>query len=234
MTTDLVALLSRTPLFHDLEPEVIEVVASEGHLRSYLRGQTIFLEGEPSDAFYVIADGTVKVFVLSESGEQMVFATLRSPESLGDVALFDGGPRSASAEAIEATRLAVFPLSTVETLVRDDARVARALLGAAGVMLRRLSTQTADFVFLDLEGRVAKVLALSAGRRRADGDDVVHLDLGLTQSELGAMVGGSRQSVNQSLHALAHRGFISIDGRNVVVRDLEALRRRAGMDVSDI
>ena len=62
----------------------------------------------------------------------------------------------------------------------------------------------------------------------------MHLDLGLTQSELGAMVGGSRQSVNQSLHALAHRGFISIDGRNVVVRDLEALRRRAGMDVSDI
>ena len=163
-----------------------------------------------------------------------MFATLRSPESLGDVALFDGGPRSASAEAIEATRLAVFPLSTVETLVRDDARVARALLGAAGVMLRRLSTQTADFVFLDLEGRVAKVLALSAARRHADRDDAVRLDLGLTQTELGAMVGGSRQSVNQSLHALAHRGFISIDGRSVVVRDLDALRRRAGLDVSDI
>ena len=233
MTSNLVELLSRTSLFHDLEPEVIGAVASQGHERSYRRGESIFLEGEPSDAFYVIADGTVKVFVHSGSGEQMVFATLSSPESLGDVALFDGGLRSASAEAIETTRLAVFPLSTVEALVREDARVARALLGAAGVMLRRLSTQTADFVFLDLEGRVAKVLALSVGRRRVD-DDAVPLDLGLTQSELGAMVGGSRQSVNQSLHALAHRGFISIDGRNVVVRDLVGLRRRAGMDVSDI
>jgi CRP-like cAMP-binding protein len=234
MTSNLVELLSRTSLFHDLEPEVIGAVASQGHERSYRRGESIFLEGEPSDAFYVIADGTVKVFVHSGSGEQMVFATLSSPESLGDVALFDGGLRSASAEAIETTtRLAVFPLSTVEALVREDARVARALLRAAGVMLRRLSTQTADFVFLDLEGRVAKVLALSVGRRRVD-DDAVPLDLGLTQSELGAMVGGSRQSVNQSLHALAHRGFISIDGRNVVVRDLVGLRRRAGMDVSDI
>ena len=234
MTSNLVELLSRTSLFHDLEPEVIGAVASQGHERSYRRGESIFLEGEPSDAFYVIADGTVKVFVHSGSGEQMVFAILSSPESLGDVALFDGGLRSASAEAIETTtRLAVFPLSTVEALVREDARVARALLRAAGVMLRRLSTQTADFVFLDLEGRVAKVLALSVGRRRVD-DDAVPLDLGLTQSELGAMVGGSRQSVNQSLHALAHRGFISIDGRNVVVRDLVGLRRRAGMDVSDI
>ena len=234
MTPNLVELLSRTSLFHDLEPEVVGAVASQGHERSYRRGESIFLEGEPSDAFYVIADGTVKVFVHSGSGEQMVFATLSSPESLGDVARFDGGVRSASAEAIETTRLAVFPLSTVEALVREDPRVARALLGAAGVMLRRLSTQTADFVFLDLEGRVAKVLALSVGRRRVDREDAVRLDLGLTQSELGAMVGGSRQSVNQSLHALAHRGFISIDGRNVVVRDLIGLRRRAGMDVSDI
>jgi CRP/FNR family transcriptional regulator, cyclic AMP receptor protein len=232
--SNLIPLLSRTSLFRGLEPEVIEAIASEGHERSYRRGQTIFFEGEPSDAFYVIAEGTVKVFVLSEAGEQMVFATLRSPESLGDVALFDGGPRSASAEALETTRLAVFPLSTVATLVRDDARVARALLGAAGVLLRRLSTQTADFVFLDLEGRVAKALVISAGRRSPEGDHALHLDLRLTQSELGAMVGGSRQSVNQSLHALAHRGFISIDGRKVVVRDLEALRRRAGLDVSDI
>ncbi len=232
--SDLVQLLSQTSLLRGLEPDVIQAIASEGHERSFRRGETIFLEGETSDAFYVIADGTVKVFVHSSSGEQMVFATLRSPESLGDVALFDGGPRSASAEAIEATRLAVFPLSTVETLVRHDARVARALLGAAGVMLRRLSTQTADFVFLDLEGRVAKVLALSAARRHADRDDAVRLDLGLTQTELGAMVGGSRQSVNQSLHALAHRGFISLDGRSVVVRDLDALRRRAGLDVSEI
>ena len=234
MTSNLVALLSQAPLFHGLEPEVVEAVAAQGHERSFGRGQTIFLEGEPSDAFYVIADGTVKVFMHSDHGEQMVFATLRSPETLGEVALFDGGARSASAEATEPTRLAVFPLSTMQALVERDARVSRALLGAAGTLLRRLSVQTADLVFLDLEGRVAKVLAVSAGRQSSVEGDAIELDLGLTQSELGAMVGGSRQSVNQSLHALEDRGFISIDGRHVVVHDLEALRRRAGMDVSDI
>ena len=118
MTPNLVELLSRTSLFHDLEPEVVGAVASQGHERSYRRGESIFLEGEPSDAFYVIADGTVKVFVHSGSGEQMVFATLSSPESLGDVARFDGGVRSASAEAIEDPRdrsLAARPLKPALT-----------------------------------------------------------------------------------------------------------------------
>lgn len=234
MTSSLGALLSQTSLFNGIEPDVISAVADQGHERSFGRGETIFLEGEPSDAFYVVAEGTVKVFVHSDRGEQMVFATLRPPEALGDVALFDGGPRSASAEAIEPTRLAVFPLSTMEALAERDARVSRALLRAAGTLLRRLSVQTADLVFLDLEGRVAKVLARSAGRLRSDGNEAIHLDLGLTQGELGAMVGGSRQSVNQSLHALSDRGFISIDGRSVVVHDLDGLRRRAGMNVSDI
>jgi CRP/FNR family cyclic AMP-dependent transcriptional regulator len=232
--SDLVQLLSQTSLLRGLEPDVIRAIASEGHERSYGRGRTIFLEGDPSDAFYVIAEGTVKVFVHSDRGEQMVFATLRPPETLGEVALFDGGRRSASAEATEPTRLAVFPLSTMEALAERDERVSRALLTAAGTLLRRLSIQTADLVFLDLEGRVAKVLALSAVPRSAEDDGTIHLDLGLTQSELGAMVGGSRQSVNQSLHALSGRGFISIDGRSVVVHDLDALRHRAGMDVSDI
>ena len=107
MTPNLVELLSRTSLFHDLEPEVVGAVASQGHERSYRRGESIFLEGEPSDAFYVIADGTVKVFVHSGSGEQMVFATLSSPESLGDVQRFEGGPHSDTPEAIEATRHAL-------------------------------------------------------------------------------------------------------------------------------
>jgi CRP/FNR family cyclic AMP-dependent transcriptional regulator len=234
MTSNVTALLSRTSLFRDLESEVVELIASQGHDRSYKRGQTVFLEGETSDAFYVIAEGAVKVFVDSEAGGQMVFATLRSPETLGEVALFDGGPRSASAEALQTTRLAVFPLSTMEALAQRDARVTRALLRSAGALLRRLSTQTADFVFLDLEGRIAKVLALSAGRAGTDRDEAPHLELGLTQSELGAMVGGSRQSVNHSLHALSARGFISIDEGSVTVRDLGALRRRAGLDVSDI
>lgn len=222
-------LLSLTQLFAGLDGRALAAVASEGHERSYKRGAPIFHEGESGDALYVIAAGTVKIFLTSESGDELVFATARSPETLGDVSLFDQGPRSASAEALEPARLLTFARSTVIELARRDQRISESLLRIAGTMLRRLTLQTADLVFLDLEGRVAKLLVAAAETRGREADGSLLLDLGLTQSELASMVGGSRQSVNQILHALSARGFLELDGKTVTIRDPLALRRRAGM-----
>ena len=100
---------------------------------------------------------------------------------------------------------------------------------ASGALLRRLTAQAADLVFLDLEGRVAKLLAESARSRGKEEDGSFVLDLGFTQGDLASMVGGSRQSVNQILRALEGRGFLEIRQQTIVVNDVGALLHRAGM-----
>jgi CRP/FNR family transcriptional regulator, cyclic AMP receptor protein len=223
------SLLAQTRLFAGLDPSALATLAAEGHERSYKRHAPIFHEGEPGDAFFVIMSGAVKVYVTSAQGAEMVLTTVRSPGTLGEVSLFDEGPRSASAEAMEPVRLLTFARSTVLGLAARDPRISEALLRAVGDLLRRLTTQAADLVFLDLEGRVAKLIADSAeARGRPDADTLV-LDLGFTQGELASMVGGSRQSVNQILGALEGRGFLEVDRDTIVVKDLAALRRRAAM-----
>jgi CRP/FNR family cyclic AMP-dependent transcriptional regulator len=223
------SLLAQTRLFAGLDPAVLAILAAEGHERAYERHASIFQEGDPGDAFYVVVQGAVKVYVTSAQGAEMVLTTVRSPETLGEVALFDKGPRSASAEALEPVRLLTFARSAVLGLAGRDPRISEALLRAAGDLLRRLTTQAADLVFLDLEGRVAKFIADSAeSRGRPDADTLV-LDLGFTQGELASMVGGSRQSVNQILGALEGRGFLEVDRDTIVIKDLAALRRRAAM-----
>lgn len=222
-------LLAESDLFGGLDESARRTLAAEGHTKRFAKGESIFHEGDPADAFLVIIEGTVKVFVTSERGHEMVLATLRPPESLGEVSLLDGGPRSASAAAIEPTTVLAFARSTLLGLMEREHAVAEAVLRSSGRILRRITGKAADLVFLDLEGRVAKLLVDAAAERGERRGDAVALDLGVTHGQLAAMVGGSRQSVNHILHALAGRGFLELEGREVRIVDEAGLRRRAGL-----
>jgi CRP-like cAMP-binding protein len=147
----------------------------------------------------VVASGLLKVVVTSEDGEEMVLVTLGLGEALGELAVVDGGPPSASAEALEPTEVLVITRDALLELAARDRGLTEALLLALGRLLRRLTEQAADLVFLDLPGRVAKLLSGLAAERGSPVADGVELDAHLTQSDLARMVGASRQSVNQIL-----------------------------------
>jgi CRP/FNR family transcriptional regulator, cyclic AMP receptor protein len=223
-------LLSQTHLFAGLQHDALLRIAERAHERSFRKGALIFYEGDIGDAFYVVAEGTVKIFVSSGHGDEMVLATLRRPDGLGEIALLDDGPRTASAEALDAVTLLAFTRSTFQEVIHQDRVIADALLRSAGRLFRRMTSQAADLVFLDLEGRVAKLLSGMADERGESKESGIVLDLGVTQGDLASMVGGSRQSVNQILHALESRGFLEIGGRTVVIKQPDALRRRAGLE----
>lgn len=224
---DTSAILGSSGLFDGLTEKQLAAVAEEAHTKRFAKGETLFREGDEADSFLILTEGSVKVFVTSDRGHEMVLATIRPPESLGEVSLLDGGPRSASASALEPVTALVFARSTLLGLVERERSVADAILRSAGGLLRRLTGRAADLVFLDLEGRVAKVLVEMAARRGEPRDDGgVALDLGLTQADLAAMVGGSRQSVNHILHQLEDLGYLRVHGREVVIVNEDALRRR--------
>ena len=222
-------LLGSTDLFKNLDPPVLEHLGRSVTLRNYRRGHLIFSQGEPGDSLFVISEGLVKVFVTSEEGEDMVLVTLRSPETFGELALIDGGLRSASAEALEPTRAVTLSRGTLLELLQSHPALAQSLLSSLGGLVRRLTEQAADLVFLDLHGRVAKLLlSLAEERGRRENQEIL-LDLQVTQGDLAAMVGGSRQSVNHILQAFQRRGYLEIKGRRMALKDLSALAKRAGL-----
>jgi len=220
------SLLASSLLFVDLVPRALDFLAERAIRLDLDRGQRIFHQGDDGDTLYVIAAGLVKVWVSSGDGGEMVLATLRSPDAFGELSAVDGRPRSASATTLEPTTLIALDRATLLDAVHRHPGVADGMLRALGGLARRITEQTSDLVFLDLAGRLAKTLATLADRDgRVEGDTVV-LELPLTQTELAEMVGGSRQSVNQSLRSFQDRGFLEMRGRDVVISDLEALRRR--------
>ena len=192
--------------------------------RDYGKGQMIFFEGDAGDSMYVVADGSVKLFLNSIEGDEVVLATVQPTETFGELAVLDGAPRSASAAALEPTTLLAISRTTLLDVMSDHRELGERVLSSVGGLLRRLTEQTADLVFLDLPGRVGKLLARIASERgRNEGDDIV-IDLGVTQTDLAPMVGGSRQSVNQVLKDLERTGAISLEGSVVRIHHLERLR----------
>ena len=147
----------------------------------------------------------------------------------GELALLDGGPRSASVQALETTTVLTIDRSSLIAMMSKHPGVADALLQSLGRLVRRMIDQTGDLVFLDLHGRVAKLLVRLAEEQCRDEERAAVELVRLTQSDLAAMVGGSRQSVNQVLKAFEDRRFLEVDGRKVIVKDLPGLRRRAGL-----
>ncbi len=222
-------LLGRTVLFEGASHGALEALASQSIVREFRKGAIIVSEGEPAETCYVVAAGSAKVYVSGPDGHDLILATLHPPDLFGVVALLDAGVRSASVEALEPLTVAAIARNTFLDAVQRQPSVADALTRATGALVRKLTSQAADLVFLDLEGRVAKLLvSMVEGHDSTDGQPV-GLELSVTQRHLAEMVGGSRQSVNQILHTLKARGFLDVGEHEVTIRDVDALRQRAGL-----
>jgi CRP-like cAMP-binding protein len=218
----IVGVLASNQMFDRLSRFELAKLAEEFSVRTYDKNDVVFLQGDVGDALFVLVSGALKIMVTSEDGEEMVLVTLEPPATLGELALVDKGPRSASAIALEASTLLVLSRSRWERLVEEHPVMQDALVEALARTLRRLTDQAADFVFLDLPGRVAKMIIRLSERAESRS-----LDLKMTQTDIAHMVGGSRQSVNQILRTFESRGYLSFEGPNVVIKSLERLKHLA-------
>jgi CRP-like cAMP-binding protein len=222
--TDTGDLLAGVEMFAGLEPESRQKLMSAAVPRNYRKGQLLFVEGDPGESLIILRRGAVLVFRTAPTGERAVLSVVRPPDVLGEVSLLDGSARSASAEAVEDCTALALSRGAFIDLVHANPRMLDAVMRSLGGLIRRLTEQNADHVFLDLPGRVAKTLVRLAGDSAAP-----MVTIELNQSQLAEMAGGSRQSVNQAIGSFANRGWLRTEGRRIVVTDLPALRRRAGM-----
>lgn len=228
MDDDAARLLTETTLFAGIDAATAAELAKRLVRRTYRRGQPLFHQGDPGDALYVLVDGSVAVVVTSENGDRMVLTTLHAPDVFGEIALLDGGSRSATAEAVEETTALMLSRAAFLELMKEQPSLVDGLLRSLGALVRRLSEQAADFVFLDLGGRVAKAL-LRLAEDAGPLSDGLPVEIGVTQGRLAEMAGGSRQSVNQILQSFQQRGYLELHGRRVLICRPEQLARRAGL-----
>lgn len=219
--------LRRCALFAHVDDAGLFALAALTRRRRYRRNEVIFHQDDVGDALHIVAEGAVKIVLPSAEGEEAIIASLKPGDFFGQLALLDGSPRSATATALEHTETLALPRDQFLRLVTEDPRLVTALLRAIAGELRRLTGHVEELHFLDLSGR----LSLRLVRLARDVDPLangrIELNWPFTQSDLAAMIGGTRQSVNKLLSGLEEDGLLEIDHETLVINDLAALEARS-------
>jgi CRP-like cAMP-binding protein len=183
------------------------------------KGQILFSEGDPSDSVLVLVSGHMKVLTYSRDGSEFIVNTVMPGETMGEVGVLSGCPRSATIQATEASVVLVLPGAAIIDLISERPVLAIALLQRLSHLVRRMTGVATDLVFLDLKQRVAKYLlqldSMDRGKSRPK----------MTQSQLAANIGASRQRVNACLREFHKQGWIDMESRGLRVLDPEALSR---------
>lgn len=218
--------LRRCALFAHVDEAGLRTIASQMRRRRFRRGEVIFHQGDIGDSLQVVVTGSVKIVLPSHEGEEAIIASLHEGDFFGELALLDGAPRSTTAAAVEPTETLALPREPFLGLLAEDPRIVRALLQTLAEELRRLTGHVEELHFLDLAGRLSIRLVRLAREAHPDATGRVELDWPYTQSDLAAMIGGTRQSVNKLLSGLVDDGILTIERDTLTINDLSQLEMR--------
>jgi CRP-like cAMP-binding protein len=214
----LALLVGRHPLLGTTDPKLLERLCCYATTRAFHRGDTIFVKGDPGSRLYVVCTGTVKISVPSADGNDAVFNLIGEHEIFGEIALLDGGPRTADATAMTDCHLMVIERREFLQLVRSQPDIAVKIMEVLCARLRHTYEQVENALFLDGPGRLAKVLLRLAKDRQVSHGRVI-----ITQREIGQMIGMSRESTNKQLRNWEDRNWVRLERGGIVVIDPDAL-----------
>ena len=200
-------ILETTQLLGALPPQTLESLRSSSTSRSIARNEVLFRRGDESHELFGIVSGRVAILTRSPDGRESLVAVLEEGSLFGELPLFDEGPRSADARALEDTQLLVLQYPAVREAFQAHPHLLWVIVRVLARRLRSTDDSLADAVFLDVPARTAKRLLELSGDRD-------EFRLPMTQEDLAGLVGASRERVNKALSQFAKLDWIEIQGRN--------------------
>ena len=224
---DIDALLRVTPVYKRLSVADRLKVADAASVRRYEKGEIIFEQDTPSDAFYTIASGRVKIFKMLPSGKDLILEVFGAGDPLGAVAAYDGRPFPATAQAIEDTTCLLIPRAAFFRLLEEHPSLVRGLMLGMTVRLVELTNRLAELSGARIESRLARLflkLAREMGRQERGG---IFIPLALSRQELADMTGTTIETCIRIMSRWGKHEVVRTEKDGFVVLDRGSLEGTA-------
>lgn len=213
-------LLSAVDLFSELAPEEMDRLIKVSKHEDLRRGDVLFHEGDAADRLYVVTRGRIAISRRSAEGRESVMALMEPGDLFGEMGLFQDTGRSAEARALERSGVLAVGFGPIRQIYEERPELLWNVVTLLADRLRTMDEVLADSMFLDVTGRTAKRLLEIAG----DEDEFV---LPVTQEELAAIVGASRERVNKAIASFVKLGWVEQNDRRYTISDRTQLTIRS-------
>jgi CRP/FNR family transcriptional regulator len=220
---DTVRLLERVPLFDGLTPAEVDQLAKVAVPRTYEAGQVVFREGDQGDTCFVVKAGAIKIS-REHGGRTIALAELRVGDMFGELSMFGGEVRSATAAALEDTAAIALLAGDVRRLLAGNPEIALKMLETMANRVRATNQRLANQSFQTVAGRVAGVLMQLVHTRQSEGASDSDVLVETTQADIAQLAGASRESASRFLATLEREGLVTTQRGKVIVHDPGALR----------
>ncbi|MDB5743252.1 MAG: putative transcriptional regulator, Crp/Fnr family [Polaromonas sp.] len=218
-------LIRRVPLFSMLTASQASSVANAVVKRRYKRSEFIVEQGKKSNALTILLTGRARVISSDARGREVILATMRPGDYVGEMSLIDHAPHSASVMAEVQTDVLVLGQMEFARCLPETDSMAYAVLRGLVWRLRQADRKIESLALMDVYGRVARVLLESAGENAWGAEENAVIPGRVSRQDLAKMVGASREMVSRVMKDLEERGFIATqeDGSLIVKQHLNSL-----------
>lgn len=216
MTYDARQMLGRIPLFAPFSGKELDLLHACSFERTMTSGETLFQRGDPGDSMMVILAGEVRIVLPGVEGSEQDLSVLEQGAVFGEIALFDGKPRSADAVAATNGRLLVVERAPTMRLIAQDPHFAARVIE---IICGRLRSTLSQFDAMRFQGTAERIATYLL--QRSEGRENGRIDI--TQTALSRAVGATRETVNRRLRKLAEMKLIEISPGRITVRDRDGL-----------
>lgn len=223
MATDVKAILSQHFLLKHLPPNELDRLSQLATTRNYGPNEVVFMKGDAGVSMMAVLSGKIRICSYSPDGREVVLNVIKPGEVFGEIALIDGGERTADAFAMEPSQLLVLSRRDFMPFLERHPRVCVRLLEVMCQRLRWTSAQVEDFFFLDLRSRLAKRLLQLSDQLGQPSTAGASVSVKTSQQLLASMIGTSREAVNKQLRSWEERGLIDVKRGSITVLKRQAL-----------
>jgi CRP/FNR family cyclic AMP-dependent transcriptional regulator len=218
--SEIISMLGKFQFFNGLSETSLETLARVVKLQHILKGQFLFLQGDPAEKTYLVRSGRISILLESPDGRRLVINEMHAGDFFGEVGLITEETRSSSALARMDCDLLVFPPKVFMSILEAEPLLVRRMLEMNAIRLRESTQREGALAFLDAQGRLARLLLILGHQELEKGY------ITISQEELAERTGQTRQTVAKALGRWRRAGWLITGRGRIMLLDYDALAQQ--------